>query len=77
MADYRDPKVTKTHDKKENNLGKWVGIALVALVALLLIGWMLGWFTDDEAEVETMNPAIIEETEDGAEIETIDPVGTE
>lgn len=72
MADYRDPKVTGTGDKKNSNMGKWIGIAVAGLLALLLAGWLVGWLDQDEAEVETVNPAVIEETEEDAEIEVIE-----
>lgn len=77
MADYRDPKVTDTSGKKGNSMGKWIGTALAVLLALLLLGWLLGWFNQDEAGVETVNPAVIEETESEAEIEAVDPPVTE
>ena len=59
MSDHRDPKVTKTGDKKRGGGGKWIGVALAVLVALLL----LGWFGGEEPEVETADPALAEEPE--------------
>jgi hypothetical protein len=51
MADYRDPKVTTTGTKRDANTGKWIGIAVAALVVLLLIAWWAGAFNGG-AEVE-------------------------
>lgn len=48
MADYRDPKVSKTGGKKKDSMGKWIGIALAVIVLLLLLGWLLGWFGGDD-----------------------------
>ena len=60
MAEYRDPKVTTTEGKKKNDMTKWIGIAVAVIVLLLLLGWILGWF-NNEAEVETIDPAVVEE----------------
>lgn len=68
MSDYRDPKVTKTGDKKDSGMGKWIGIAVAVLLALLLLGWLLGWFGAEEAQVDTVDPVVTEE---------VDPVVTE
>ena len=67
MADYRDPKVTTTNDKKGNSMGKWIGIILAVIVALLLLAWLFGAFG---TEVET-NPAVVEEPvgEEGVVVE--------
>ena len=47
--DFRDPKVTNT-DKSSGGIGKWIGIAIAALVALLLLLWLFGAF-ENEAEL--------------------------
>jgi flagellar biogenesis protein FliO len=60
MPDYRDPKVTETAGKK-NDMMKWIGIAIAVLLALLLLAWLLGWFAEDQTEVELIDPAVIEE----------------
>ncbi|MGR3593504.1 MAG: hypothetical protein ACU0BO_16180 [Limimaricola soesokkakensis] len=77
MADYRDPKVTNADGNKANSMGKWIGIALAALLGLLLLGWLFGLFDPEEAGLETADPALIEETENEAEVETVDPAVTE
>ena len=60
MADYRDPKVTTTEGKKKNDMTKWIGIAVAVIVLLLLLAWILGWF-DNDTEIETAGPAVVEE----------------
>jgi hypothetical protein len=55
MADYRDPKVTTTTGAKKDS-GKWIGIAVAALVLLLLIAWFAGAF-DGDVEPEAVAPA--------------------
>ena len=47
--DYRDPKVTQD---KSSGIGKWIAIAIGALLLLLLLSWLFGLF-DDEAVVVT------------------------
>lgn len=62
MADYRDPKVTETNDG--GGMGKWIGILIAGLVALLLLAWLLGWFDGPEvAEVEAVEPVAVETVE--------------
>lgn len=58
MADYRDPKVTTT-DKKSGGAMRWVWIALGIIVLLLLLGWLLGAFNNEVAEVETAPDAAV------------------
>ena len=47
--DYRDPKVTTTKTDS-GGIGKWIAIALAVLLALALLGWLLGWFGDDDVD---------------------------
>ncbi|MEF2553468.1 hypothetical protein VQ042_19255 [Aurantimonas sp. A2-1-M11] len=52
MAEYRDPKVT-TPKQNKSSVGKWVGIILVAILALLLLAWLLGAIGGDDEELAT------------------------
>ena len=58
---YRDPKVTTPATKKSNL--NWLWIALAVLLALALLGWLLGWFgTEDETVIvpaETTTETVI------------------
>ena len=58
MSNYRDPKVTTTEEK--SSVGKWIGIAVAVILALLLLAWLLGTFDDntvDTVPVVTQEPA--------------------
>ena len=76
MADYRDPKVTETDD---GGMGKWIGWLISGLVGLLLLAWLLGWFSGPEvAEVDEVEPVAVETVEtDGVLIDEADAVETE
>ena len=52
--DFRNPKVSDGAAGSAGGLGKWIGIALAALVALLLLAWLFGLFADDD---EVLAPA--------------------
>lgn len=52
MSNYRDPKVTTTESK--SSVGKWIGIAIAVILALLLLAWALGSFDEQETEVVPM-----------------------
>ncbi|NDV87106.1 hypothetical protein GTW51_10370 [Aurantimonas aggregata] len=52
MSNYRDPKVTTTENK--SSVGKWIGIAIAVILALILLAWALGSFDEEEAEVVPM-----------------------
>ena len=68
--DFRDPKVTPTGTattgaETTGGMGKWIGIGIAALVALLLLAWIFGAFADDEGEVDAGAPedsTVIEES---------------
>ena len=58
MSNYRDPKVTTTEEK--SGIGKWIGIAVAVILALLLLAWLLGTFDNNTTEtvpVVTEEPA--------------------
>lgn len=54
-------------------------MASAVLVALLLLGWLLGWFADDVEETEVADPVVIEEpvATDPVITEPAGTVGTE
>ena len=49
---YRDPKVTTTEGSASSGggMGKMIMYAVIALLALLLLAWLLGWFGGDEVD---------------------------
>lgn len=57
--DYRDPKVTTT--ERRSSMG-WLWWVLGAILLLLLLGWLLGWFAADEETATVTEPAATEET---------------
>lgn len=59
MSNYRDPKVT-TPTKNKSQMGKWIGVVLAVILALLLLAWLLGALGNDESDtvpVVTEEPA--------------------
>ena len=42
--DYRDPKVTTTGTDMRSSGMKWLWWILAAIVILILLAWVLGWF---------------------------------
>jgi succinate dehydrogenase hydrophobic anchor subunit len=63
--DFRDPKVTTTGRKDSGGgIGKWIAIAVGAILLLLLLGWLLGLFADDDVD------AAVVPAEDGEVIVT-------
>lgn len=61
MADYKDPKVTKA-ETSESSTGRWIAIAAVVIVALLVLAWLLGMFDDNVERTGTLDPVSTEET---------------
>ncbi|WP_299819051.1 hypothetical protein [uncultured Jannaschia sp.] len=51
-GDFRNPKVQDTGKKSSGGIGKWIGIAVAALVALLLLLWLFGALGGDDATVD-------------------------
>ncbi|MBM2577952.1 hypothetical protein JQC91_16725 [Jannaschia sp. Os4] len=72
--DFRDPKVT---DHKSGS--NWILWAALALVALLALAWLLGWFgTDDVAVAPAADDAVIvTEEADTAVVTTTAPEAIE
>ena len=63
MANYRDPKVTTpTTQKRGGGMGKWIGIILAVIVAILLIAWLWGGSGGMEGEVVPVVPPPAEGT---------------
>ncbi len=62
--DFRDPKVTPGAKDTGGGIGKWIGIAVAAILVLLLLGWLLGLFAGDDVD------AVVVPAEDGAVVVT-------
>jgi hypothetical protein len=76
MADYRDPKLTATgRTNTGGGMGRWLGIAAGAIVLLLLLSWLLGWFGGED--IDTAAPVATEESQvlQGEETGTIEGAG--
>ena len=61
---YRDPKVTTTQSAR-GGMGRYVMYAVIALLALLLLAWLLGWFGGDADVVATEPDAVVVTDGDG------------
>ena len=53
--DFRDPTVTSTTkpattESAQNPMMKWIAIAAGVIVLLLVLGWLLGLFADDDVD---------------------------
>ena len=54
--DFRDPKVTSDGSSASSGgIGKWIAIAVAALLALLLLAWLFGLFEDEAVVTGTGN----------------------
>ena len=62
--DYRDPKVTTT-GSSSGGMGKYIMYAAIAVVVLLLLAWLLGWFGGDAEVVATEPDAVVVTDGDG------------
>ncbi|WP_375263023.1 hypothetical protein [Palleronia sp.] len=68
-----NPNTTHNTGKKDSGgIGKWLGIAAAVIILLLLLGWLLGWFAEDTAEIETVNPTVTEEPAVGEDVEVVE-----
>jgi hypothetical protein len=48
--DFRNPKVTSGGTSDSGGIGKWIAIAVAALLALLLLAWLFGLFGNDDVD---------------------------
>lgn len=65
MAEYRDPKVTTPTKSRSGGMGKWIGIILAIIVALLLLAWLTGWWDNDEVATVPADDTIVVVPEEG------------
>ncbi len=50
----RDTKVTKGSGTFSGGVGSWIGIIAGGVVLLLLLGWVFGFFADDDMDTTTL-----------------------
>lgn len=70
-TNYRDPKVTTTHDSKKGGMGKWLAIAAAVILALIVLWWLLG--SGEEVEPVPVAP-VAEEPVEGTVVVPVEPV---
>ena len=74
MTDYRDPKVTTPRGGRAA-MTRWIGLAVGAVVVLVLLGWLLGGSGEPDPTTAT-EPASPAATTEPAEA-TAPPASTE
>ncbi|WP_299823041.1 hypothetical protein [uncultured Jannaschia sp.] len=57
--DFRNPKVQEAGTKSSGGIGKWIGIAVAAILALLLLLWLFGALGSDDAALDTAEPEAV------------------
>lgn len=60
--DFRDPKVTNDSNSS-GGIGKLIGYAIAALLALLLLLWLFGAFDNEDAVVVTDDQPVVTDQE--------------
>ena len=50
----RDPKVTVNEKESTTNVGRWIPLAIGLLLVLFLLGWFLGFFSDDDVDTSVV-----------------------
>ena len=63
---YRDPKVTTTESASAGGgMGKYIMYAVIAILALLILAWLLGWLGGEADVVATDPDAVVVTDGDG------------
>ncbi len=69
--DYRNPKTTTTDADSKS---KWLWYILGAILLLLILAWLFGWFGGDDRVVTTTEPVVTQEPEVAVPATDVDPV---